>query len=103
MSLINLPKCCLDMDINLVDIAFPELLSAEGKEFVDVHGLKEETVSRLFSNAINLGNGKVKILHRCSQLLDNGKCAIYEHRPKICRDFDCNSRSDCACKGEGKI
>ena len=103
MSINNLPSCCLDMDIRLVDLAFLHLLSPDGKEFVDAHGLSEETIDKLFAKAIDMGDGKVKIFHRCAQLLDNGKCAIYEHRPKICRDFDCSTRSDCACMGEGKI
>lgn len=28
---------------------------------------------------------------RCSHLIDNYKCGIYENRPKMCRDFNCVS------------
>jgi len=99
----NLPACCLDIDINTIDLVFPERMSVEGQEFVMAHGLSDETLTNLFANAIDLGGGKVKIFHRCMQLQDDGSCAIYASRPKICAEFDCSTRTDCACKGTGRI
>ena len=29
----------------------------------------------------------VRIEHRCQHLTDEGRCAIYEDRPQVCRDF----------------
>jgi Fe-S-cluster containining protein len=97
------PKCCMDMDIDPLDLIFPERLSPEGKEFIEAHGIFEIPLRDLLSDAENLGNGMLKIRHRCDMLNDDGLCRIYETRPKICRDFDCSTRTDCACKGKGKI
>jgi len=99
----NLPTCCQDMDIDLIHLVFPEQLGEDGKEFVEAHGLMNKPLSEIIKGAQDLGNGKVKIFHRCDQLEDNGRCAIYENRPQICRNFGCSLRHDCACKGQGKI
>jgi Fe-S-cluster containining protein len=92
----------MDMDIALIDLVFPERMSDDGREFCEVHGINNETIESLFLNAIDLNNGFVKIFHRCNKLQDDGQCSIYLTRPKICRDFDCSKRTDCACKGTGK-
>lgn len=99
----HLPSCCFDMDINLYDLMFPERMSSEGQEFVRAHGLESATLRQLQSDAIDLGNGMVKIFHRCALLLDNGKCGVYNtpEFPRICAAFDCKRRSDCICKGTG--
>ena len=98
-----LPKCCTDMDILLVDLLFPERMSPEGHEFVVAHGLAHAKLNELRENAIDLGDGMVKIFHRCDQLGDDGQCRIYENRPRICQRFDCKTRFDCECKGNGLI
>jgi Fe-S-cluster containining protein len=98
---IKLPTCCMDMDIDLIDLVFPERMSIEGQEFVKAHGLDDKNIRELFSGAIDLGNGRVKIFHRCLQLADDGLCKIYSSRPKICKEFDCSKRSDCSCNGKG--
>jgi Fe-S-cluster containining protein len=98
-----LPKCCTDLDIALADLVFPERMSPEGRDFFRVHGLDRVTLGELRRWALDLGNGMVKIFHRCDQLGDDGRCEIYEGRPRICREFDCRTRSDCECKGHGII
>lgn len=50
---------------------------------------------------INLHNGVsafeikgrkfLKIESRCLMLTPKGKCAIYRHRPQMCKDFNCES------------
>ena len=98
-----LPACCLDMDIELVDLLFPERMPPEGQEFVRAHGLDHESLGTLRETAMYMGDGLVKILHRCDQLGADGLCKIYDNRPQICRQFDCKTRSDCECKGHGLI
>ena len=93
----------MDFDIALIDLLFPEKLNEDGREFYNAHGIDSTTFRKLRKNAEDVGNGIVKIKHRCNQLSDNGRCQIYETRPQICRNFDCNTRVDCVCKGKGKI
>lgn len=100
---IKSPTCCMDMDIALIDLLFPERMSADGQEFCKVHGIGHEQLNTLRSNAIDLGNGMVKIKHRCARLADDGSCNIYPVRPAICRRFDCATRTDCECAGTGVI
>ena len=97
-----LPMCCQDLDIDPILLFFPEKMDEDGREFVEAHGLDGATWRQLRKGAMDMGNGKVKLKHRCQQLLDNGRCGIYETRPKMCRDFECRTRSDCACHGSGK-
>lgn len=99
----NLPKCCTDLEITLIDLLFPERMSAQGRHFVNVHGLSAMTLEELQANAIDRGDGMVRIAHVCDQLKANGECGIYERRPLICREFDCKTRTDCECKGHGLI
>lgn len=91
------------MDIELIDLIFPEHMPAEGQEFVQAHGLDQVTLGTLRETALYMGDGMVKIYHRCDQLGDDGLCKIYATRPEICRQFDCKTRSDCECKGHGLI
>lgn len=97
----QLPQCCTDLDISFTDLLFPENMSPEGKEFVRAHELPAATLRQLQRDATLLPNGLVKIKHRCAQLRDDGKCAIYDTRPVICREFNCALRSDCGCNGNG--
>lgn len=99
----NLPKCCLDFDIDIIDFIFLDRMTPEGREFLDARGVLKVSMKSIRENATDLGEGKIKIRHRCQQLGDDGKCAIYEHRPVICRQFDCALRHDCACMGKGVI
>lgn len=98
-----LPACCMDLEIQLIDLLFPERLPAAGLEFVKAHGLDQVPLGQLQLAATDLGNGSVHIKHRCAQLGDDGLCQIYANRPEICRQFDCHQRSDCECKGHGLI
>lgn len=103
---VSLPRCCLDLDIDLLDLIFPERMNEAGREFVQAHGLMNLTLSELQAGGqgvIDLGGGRVKIFHRCDQLADDGSCRIYATRPKICREFNCEQRRDCACQGRGWI
>jgi Fe-S-cluster containining protein len=93
--------CCKDFDIDPLDLLFPERMNADGLEFMKVHGVFDETIEDLVGAATILENGFIKIQHKCAKLNDNGLCSIYANRPKICRDFDCNLRKDCDCKGKG--
>lgn len=99
--MIHLPACCLDMDIDLADLIFPLRLSSAGREFVEAHGLGGLSLAEIQANSLDLGEGRIKLFHRCRQLLNDGSCRIYENRPQICREFQCSSRSDCACGGKG--
>ena len=99
----HLPKCCLDIDLDPFDLAFPKRISPAGREFFEAHGLYDLTVAEIFKDAINMHNGNIKIFHRCKQLQDDGLCAIYETRPLVCRAYDCRRRKDCMCKGTGII
>lgn len=99
----NLPACCLDLEIELLQLIFPRNLDAAGWEFFQTHGMDRVPLIELQSRSIDLGGGRVRIAHRCAQLQDDGLCGIYDTRPQICRDFDCKTRIDCACKGAGFI
>ena len=99
----NLPRCCTDLEITLSDLLFPERMSAQGRHFVNVHGLSEMTLAELQANVIDRGDGMVRISHICDKLKMNGECSIYERRPLMCREFDCATRSDCKCGGTGNI
>lgn len=99
----NLPACCMDFDIQIEELFFPEKLSEGGREFLRVHGVDRITLSELRRSMTYLGAGIVKIKHRCAMLMDDGSCSIYLNRPIICREFDCRRRTDCACKGLGII
>ena len=98
-----LPTCCMSLDLDPFDLAFPDKISKEGRAFFEAHGLYDLTVRELFKRAVNMHNGNILIYHRCNQLQDNGLCKIYETRPLVCRKFDCKTRRDCMCHGTGII
>jgi Fe-S-cluster containining protein len=102
----SLPACCLDLELELRQLLFPETLDDAGREFVAAHGLETMPLYELRGRVSDLGladNGerRVKLRHRCQHLQDDGRCGIYDNRPTICRDFDCAVRHDCACLGRG--
>jgi Fe-S-cluster containining protein len=104
----NLPACCMDLELELKQLLFPQNLSPDDLEFIEAHGLGNMTLTEIQSRALDLGiqaNGerKFRLRHRCAQLMDDGRCGIYETRPAICRAFDCSTRTDCACNGQGWI
>jgi Fe-S-cluster containining protein len=101
MVILEVSKCCKDFDIDPLDLLFPERMTEDGIEFMQAHGALEESIEDLLVGAQVLDNGFIKIQHKCNKLNENGLCSIYANRPKICRDFDCSKRSDCACKGKG--
>lgn len=94
----NTSKCCGDLDIDPLDLLFPERMNSDGRAFLDAHGLDFVMLDALRSGAELRPNGQVRIKHRCQHLLDNGRCDIYATRPKICRAFDCSTRVDCECR-----
>lgn len=98
-----LPKCCTDFEIAPLDLLFPARMSPEGMEFTIEQGFLNVSLEDLLLHSSITEDGKLRIQHRCNQLGDDGLCKIYTKRPKICRDFDCSKRSDCACKGKGII
>jgi Fe-S-cluster containining protein len=101
----SLPTCCLDLDVALEHLIFPGHMDRDGLEFYRAHGLGSMTLAEIQTHSFNLGLVKdvamVKIWHRCQHLTDQGLCDIYDRRPKICREFDCARRTDCACKRTG--
>lgn len=97
----NLPKCCQDFEIDLLHLVFPEKMNTDGQEFLTAHNISNLTIASLRIGVIDQGNYVVRIQHRCAQLEDDGNCHIYDSRPLICRQFECASRSDCACNGKG--
>lgn len=99
----NLPACCMDLNIHYLDLLFPERLTPDARAFCDAHGIFTLPLAELRRGARDLGEGKIELRHRCDQLLDDGRCAIYAERPKICREYDCSKREDCACHGDGFI
>lgn len=104
----SLPACCMDFEIELRQLLFPDTLDAAGQEFVEAHDLSDYEYGDLLNNVTDLGLGangerRVRLRHRCAQLQDNGRCRIYADRPAICRSFDCGTRQDCACGGAGTL
>lgn len=99
----SLPMCCQDLEMSIEELLFPERLDAQGRYFVNVHGIDSLTLAELQATSTQLENGRIRIAHRCSKLLDSGCCGIYERRPLVCREFDCKTRSDCDCKGSGRL
>ena len=94
-------RCCEDVDIWPVHLLRPDLLDADGQEFVRVHGLDQLTLADLSRGAILLPDGRVKVHHRCAQLTADRRCGIYATRPRICRDYVCAIRTgDDACTRE---
>lgn len=100
---VTLPTCCTDMDIDLLDLVFPERLSEAGAEFIYAHGISMLTLNEIWHNSTYLGDGKIKLRHRCQMLGSDGQCRIYLTRPTICRQFDCKLRSDCGYQGCGAV
>ena len=91
-------KCCVDFDIDIAHLIFPERMAPDGREFLAAHGIDSVPLGMLRAGALDLdevSEGTVKIRHRCQQLTDDGLCGIYEQRPAICRSFDCALRDDC--------
>lgn len=97
----TLPACCTDFDIIYPKLFFPEYQSQDEMEFLEAHGVSGMTLAELQRGAVDVNDLTVKIKHRCAQLGDDGLCKIYERRPRICRAFDCNQRTDCSCGGKG--
>ena len=102
----SLPACCCDLDIAIIDLMIPERMGPDGWAFFVAHGLDKLTLEErvvLLTRAHEVSPGTVKLRHRCNQLADDGLCMIYATRPAICRAFDCATRRDCACGGQGII
>lgn len=94
-----MPICCLGFDTDLYqyDLIFPERMSPSWKEFLEAHDIYNETLGDLVKGAIDVGNGKVYISHKCPKLLEDGRCSIYENRPQVCRQYVCG-KPDCQFK-----
>jgi Fe-S-cluster containining protein len=91
---VNCANCCLDLNLEPIHLFFPERLDEAGQEFLRVRGLSKASLASLRHGAVELPNGRVRLTHRCQQLLPDNRCGIYETRPQICRDFDCSTRED---------
>lgn len=91
--------CCRDLRIAPIDLIFPERMSVDGLAFVHAHGINITRLADLrdllqTSIPVNDGSGWVTVYHRCQNLTQDNRCAIYDMRPTICRDFDCSQRAD---------
>lgn len=86
------------MDIEPLHLIVPSRMGEDGQAFVRAHGLNAERLSELRRGATVLPTGLVKIRHRCQHLTADHRCAIYNDRPAICRNFDCSTRVDCECR-----
>jgi Fe-S-cluster containining protein len=70
----------------ILSLAFPAAyLDAKGLAF-----WRDHDMDRLIQS-----NVKVKLLHRCERLTEEGLCSIYDTRPRACREYDCSTREDC--------
>lgn len=71
-------KCCrmLDLQIVLTDKDFIKWLGFHKDVMIDV-------------------DGRLVIFRKCRFLNGEGKCVIYDERPKICRDFMVMSAACC--------
>lgn len=98
----NLPACCCDFELEPLYLLFPDRLDADGQRFIRLHGIDLVLWGELRRGAVEMPGGRVRIMHRCNQLLDDGRCRVYENRPLLCRTFDCASRVDCSCGGRGR-
>lgn len=91
------------MDIEPLDLLFPNRLSEIGKEFVRAHGLSEAKLADLQEGAILMDTGQVKIQHRCQHFDEMGLCRIYTDRPTICRDYICpDDKCPPICEGDNE-
>ena len=97
----GLPRCCCDFEIEPMLLLFPDRLDEAGREYMQSIGVNSITLETLRRGAVDMGNGKVRIQHRCAMLHNDGRCLIYPDRPRICQDFDCATRTDCVCGGKG--
>jgi Fe-S-cluster containining protein len=96
------PLCCASIDINIYDLLFPEKMDVRGLEFTAAHGIENEKLGDLIKDAIDLGNGMVKIQHVCQKLTKDGKCSIYDEQPQICKDWICGNKECDFCKKNKK-
>jgi Fe-S-cluster containining protein/glycosyltransferase involved in cell wall biosynthesis len=86
------PKCCLELDIDPMDLIFPERVSERGREFMNAMDVSQCKIGDLIDGALDLKNGQVKLRHRCSKLNADGSCSIYDNRPVVCREWTCNGK-----------
>ena len=93
MPSLSCARCCEDLDLWPVHLLLPDLLDADGQEFLRVRGLDLARLGDLQRDARLLPDGRVKIHHRCAQLTDDHRCGIYATRPQICRAYDCSVRT----------
>jgi len=95
------PLCCTEFDTDLYqyDLIFPERMSPDWKEFIEAHGIQNEKLGDLIKGAIDLGEGKVRLFHKCSKIEEDGRCTIYENRSRICREYICK-KPECNLKGK---
>lgn len=72
----SLPKCCTEMEIDLLDLFFPVQMSEEQKKFVEGHGIYDLPLRELVKKVTYLGNGRVILHYKSKQIRLDGKCGF---------------------------
>jgi len=72
----NCSKCC-----DNINLPIPKV-SEDIKRWIELHYLKIVEID---------GIDYVKIDNKCCKLIA-GECSIYETRPDVCRQYDCNKK-----------
>ncbi len=94
--------CCRSFH---VDIDVPEFMTAEALRVHLRAGLRPTTGSQAFEvlpydpiqpSTKGKKEGTVHWDYSCPKLGEDGRCTIYETRPKICRDYEAGSDALCA-------
>lgn len=95
-------KCCEDFNIDPLHLLDIDRLPPSGREYVETIGVAAMSIDervKLLLSGTRLPTGNVHVTYRCTHLTEEKLCDIYEHRPQICREFNCESRADRLCGG----
>lgn len=71
-------KCCRELPISLAYDPDSEMFKKISSFFMQ-HGCRAVIIQKTLV---------MKVPHVCQHLLPDSKCAIYENRPVMCRDYD---------------
>ncbi len=71
-----LPKCCTELEIDLLDLFFPAQMPSDRRKFVEAHGVYDLPLKELLKNPKYLGNGRIIIYYRSKQIRPDGKCGF---------------------------
>jgi hypothetical protein len=74
----SLPKCCTELEIDLLDLLIPAQMPSDKRKFIEAHGIYDLSIRDMSKNITYLGNGRVKFLYRSRQIRPDGKCGFCE-------------------------